>query len=244
MKASTITSTWSLKTPSMPIRSAGRRTCSNCMSQPKQTRSKRWKSVVSPPVQSVWCRLTASMPSAASVAARRSGPSLMRCSRVELTSRTSASTARSDEQAVDVGMAQPQPGQQAGRLARTTSMTAGPAVGILEVERQVVVAAAALEQVGQRRDVLGQLGSAERRRSRRLRRPSRDDAVVVEHRDAVGGQPDVALQPGRAEAEAERERLERVLAGVGAGPPVGEGDRAGRAATGAVVARRPMMAGP
>ena len=51
--ASTITSTWSLKMPSMPIRTTGRMRCSNCRSQPKHTRSKRWNSVVSPPVQSV-----------------------------------------------------------------------------------------------------------------------------------------------------------------------------------------------
>ena len=50
------------------------------------------------------------------------------------------------------------------------------------------------------------------------------DAVVVEHRDAVAGQPDVALEPGRAEAQAQREGLERVLRGVGAGAAMGEPD--------------------
>ncbi len=44
------------------------------------------------------------------------------------------------------------------------------------------------------------------------------DAVVIEHRHAVGGQPDVALQTGRAEAEAQREGLE-VFSGAWARAP-------------------------
>ena len=59
---------------------------------------------------------------------------------------------------------------------------------------------------------------------RRRRRPP-DHAVVVEHGLAVGGEPHVALQPGRPEAHGEAEGLEGVLGGVGPGAPVGEADR-------------------
>ena len=69
-------------------------------------------------------------------------------------------------------------------------------------------------------------------RSARTDRPDRPPppadphhAVVVEHGDAVGGQPDVALETGRAETKAQREGIERVLGGMGASAPVGERDR-------------------
>ena len=52
--------------------------------------------------------------------------------------------------------------------------------------------------------------------------PPADDAVVVEDRLAVGGEPHVALEAGGAQAQGERERLERVLGGVGPGAAVGE----------------------
>ena len=51
-----------------------------------------------------------------------------------------------------------------------------------------------------------------------------DHAVVIEHRNPVRGQPDVALQTRGSEAEGESERLQRVLGGVGTAAAVGEGD--------------------
>ena len=217
-------STWSLKTPSMPIRTIGRRACSNCRSQAKQTRRKRWNSVVRPPVHSVWCRLTASMPASASTAARRSGPSFIRASLVELTSRTSASTGRSAAQPVDVGVAQPQPRHQRRRRlpARRDDRRTRPLV--LEVERQVVVVTALLEQVGQRRDVRREVGPVDLGDPPRLRRPTRTTPSWSSTGDTVAGQPDVALEPGRAEPEAQREGLDRVLRRMGPGAPMGERD--------------------
>ena len=55
-------STWSEKTPSMPMSSSPSRIRSCWASQPKARTSNRWNRVVRPPVQSLWCRLTASMP--------------------------------------------------------------------------------------------------------------------------------------------------------------------------------------
>jgi len=47
---------------------------------------------------------------------------------------------------------------------------------------------------------------------------------VIEDGDAVGGEPDVALEAGRSESQGEGKRVEGVLRGVRAGPPVGERD--------------------
>ena len=52
-----------------------------------------------------------------------------------------------------------------------------------------------------------------------------DHPVVVEHGDAVGGEPDIALETGRTEAECERKRFERVFGGMGSGTPMAERDR-------------------
>ena len=162
--------------------------------------------------------LMASMPSAASVAARRSGPSLRRLQ-----------PGRVDEPHVgvergSVGRAAARPrgtataGGAASAPARaTTAMTARADVGVLEVERQVVVGAAPLEQIGERRDVLGQLCARTSIEPIAVAPAGPHDAVVVEHGDTVGGQPDVALQPVAPSRRAEREGLERVLPGVGAG---------------------------
>ena len=51
------------------------------------------------------------------------------------------------------------------------------------------------------------------------------DAVMIEHRHTIGGQPDVALEPGRPEAQRELERLDRVLRCMGTRAPMGESDR-------------------
>ena len=52
-----------------------------------------------------------------------------------------------------------------------------------------------------------------------------NNTVVIEHHHPVGGQPGVALQARRAEPQGQREGIERVLTGMGAGAAVGEGDR-------------------
>ena len=58
-----------------------------------------------------------------------------------------------------------------------------------------------------------------------------DDPVVVEHRHAVAGQPDVALQAGGAETQPELERLQRVLRRMGSAPrwakPIGRASSEG-----------------
>ena len=68
-------------------------------------------------------------------------------------------------------------------------------------------------QVRQRRDVGGQVGAVHRGDGPAAQAPA-GDAVVVEHRLAVGGEPHVALDAGGAEAEGQREGLERVLGSV------------------------------
>ena len=49
-------------------------------------------------------------------------------------------------------------------------------------------------------------------------------AVVIEHRDTVGGDPDIALQPGGAELERQFETGKGVLGRVGPGSAMAEGD--------------------
>ena len=48
---------------------------------------------------------------------------------------------------------------------------------------------------------------------------------MIEHGDAVGGEPDVALLAGRAEPQCQLERFDGVLGGVGSGATMGKGDR-------------------
>ena len=118
------------------------------------------------------------------------------------------------------------PARRRGR--RSTTGLAGSAC--LEVERQVVVGAAALEQVGE----LGMCSGSWSRRSVGDPPPAPADphhAVVVEHRDAVGGQPHVALEPGGAEREGQLRTPRGCSRGRGPGRPGGRtrsGVRAGR----------------
>ena len=121
------------------------------------------------------------------------------------------------------GRAQPQPRQHAGVDLRGHVDHGLPGARRLQVERQLVAGAAVLVQLGQGGHVRRQLRPGELA-DRSLAKPGGDDAVVVEHRLAVGGQPDVALETGRTEPQAEGERLERVLPGVCPGTPMGEGD--------------------
>jgi hypothetical protein len=79
------------------------------------------------------------------------------------------------------------------------------------------------EQVGQRRDVAGKVSAVEVG-DRSLAPTDPHDAVVIEHRDAVAGQPDVALEPGGAEAKAQLEGLQGVLRSMGASTAMSEPD--------------------
>ena len=55
--------------------------------------------------------------------------------------------------------------------------------------------------------------------------PDLHHTIVVEHGNAVRGQPDVALEAGRAQRKGQREGVERVLAGVRTSAPMAERDR-------------------
>jgi hypothetical protein len=50
-------------------------------------------------------------------------------------------------------------------------------------------------------------------------------SIMIQYGDSVGGDPYVAFETGRAQAEREGERLDRVIRSVGPGSSVGEGDR-------------------
>ena len=87
----------------------------------------------------------------------------------------------------------------------------------------MVAAAAPLDEIGQRRDVLGELGAGHLGdRAVAAERPLHQ-AVVIEHWHAVGGDPHIALQPGRAQLEGQFEAGEGVVRSMGAGPAVTEG---------------------
>jgi hypothetical protein len=100
-------------------------------------------------------------------------------------------------------------------------------LGVLDVEREVELGAELLEQVGERRDVRGEVGSVHLG-DRTPTQAAAHHAIVVEHGDAVAGEPDVALESRGAEPDGQTEGLDGVLAGVGACAPVGEGDGPGQ----------------
>ena len=125
---------------------------------------------------------------------------------------------------VDPRVTQPQPLEQVrGVVAHHGDHGAADAV-LLEVERQVKVGATSDEQLGERRDVLGKL-VARHDPDRSLAPAVAYDPVVVEHRDAIAGEPHIALQTGRSELQGQRKGLDGVLPGVGAGTAMGEADR-------------------
>lgn len=89
----------------------------------------------------------------------------------------------------------------------------------------MIVGAANVEEFGQCGNVFGKLVAIELGDEPFPKSPDANLAVVVEHGDTVAGQPHVALETGRAEAERKFERLDGVLLGVRTGPTVGEHDR-------------------
>ena len=236
-------STKSLYTASMPIRRAGRSSWSCCRSQAKAARSKRWNSDTSPPFQSSLRRLTPSIPASASRAACRSG------------SRQTIQPGRVDQPNARVG--RPQGGQQievvvaqpgalarssGATLRRSSSITGGPGLWVLEVERQVD------SRCHRPRSARRAKGSGPGRSSRvrsamRRLRIAADHAVVIEHGDPVTGEPHVALEPTGPHLERQLEGFDRVLGGVGSGASVGERDRRRRAGTEVAVACATILAG-
>ncbi len=164
------------------------------------------------------------MPASARTAAARSGPSPSRDSRVEWTRRTWRADRAQGDQLVDGRGAQPETAEQVVRRRLDHVDHGGADPGLLEVERQVEVGTALVEQLAQRRDVLGQV-VGHGTRDRPAPTPDTDDTVVIEHGHAVGGQPDVALEPGGPELQGDPERLDRVLRRPVAGASMGEADR-------------------
>ena len=85
---------------------------------------------ISPPVQSVWCRLMASMPARPAWRPAAPAPSVIRGRRVESTSFTSASRGRSAARTSPVGVAEPEAaGAGPGRLADRARSRPAPARG-------------------------------------------------------------------------------------------------------------------
>src|SRR6266508_3797542 len=66
-------STWSQYNASIPISSTARMWRTSCTSQANARTSKRWNSVTSPEVHSLWCRLIAEMPPGRGVHQMRAG---------------------------------------------------------------------------------------------------------------------------------------------------------------------------
>ena len=127
-------------------------------------------------------------------------------------------------QADGVGVAQPEPveGLLAEGGGHPHHLVDRP--GVLHVEGQLEPRPAGAVQVVEGGDVRGELVTGHPADGRGPPAPA-DHAVVVEDRHAVRRQPHVALEPARAHAAGQHERLEGVLGSVGAGAPVGEPDR-------------------
>ena len=208
-----------------------------------RARSKRWNSVVSPPVHSEWCRFTASMPASASAAAGCSGPSLHapqegRVDELHVGRVAPATTGT----AAEVVVAEPEPADAAaGPAAAPPRATADAAAGVLHVEGQLEVGAAG-PRTAPRASGCARAGRPGRSVGDRRRRSPADHAVVVEHRHAVPGEPDVALEPRRAQPHAPARRPRACSPGRGPGRPGGRTRSGGAAATAAGWARRPILA--
>ena len=83
--------------------------------------------------------------------------------------------------------------------------------------------AAGVVEIGQGRDVGGQLISAQLGDGSPTD-PGAHQAVVIEDGDAVTGQPHVALEAGGTETQGQPEGVQGVLRGVRPGPTVSEAD--------------------
>ncbi len=89
---------------------------------------------------------------------------------------------------------------------------------VLHVEGQLEVGAATRVELGEGGDVVGQLAPGQLGDATAPGSPAHH-AVVVEHRLPVGGEPDVALQPGGAQPRAASRKASRVFSGAWARAP-------------------------
>ena len=112
----------------------------------------------------------------------------------------------------------------AGSCSRTVRRISGPAAGSLRSSDSAYPVPHASSISASDGMCTGQL-TAQELTDRALPPPDPRHAVVIEHRHPVGGQPDVALEAGRAEAKCQLERLDRVLRRVRTSATVGERDR-------------------
>lgn len=128
------------------------------------------------------------------------------------------------EQRAPVGRAQPDPIQHGGRHLACDVDDALAGRHHLHVERQVEPIAAVFVQFGESGDVRRQIATVHLA-DRTTAEATTDDAVVIEHDVAVGGEPHIALEPGCAESQTQGERLEGVLRRMCASPTMGERDR-------------------
>jgi hypothetical protein len=227
-----------------PSAAPSRSSCSCCMSQPNATRSNRWNSATSPPFQSVRCRLIPSMPCrpVLGTSFRRALDSL-EPGRLQQPDLRLVEALPQLDHPVEARLAQPQALQHRRVDAATTSTIGAAESGSLR-SSDSDSRCRRLEQLGERRDVLGQLVRAGTRRSGACA-AALDDAVVIEHRDTVGGEPDVALEAGGTELRSASSNASIVFSGACARAPrwakvIGGSSREGRRCC----TPRLMMAGP
>ena len=121
-------------------------------------------------------------------------------------------------------MTQPDPGEQV-RPRLPDDVDDGPSrVGVLEVDGEVIVGPAVLQQVSECGEVPGELRTGQiAYPSGSLTGPHRP--VVADHRDPVDAEPHVGLEACGAEPQGEQKSLQGVFGGVGPPPTVGEADR-------------------
>ena len=166
------------------------------------------------------CRLTASMPAAASAAARRSGPSLMRRSRVESTSRTLGVERSATAASRPVVVAQPQPLGGAGRRRRRPATRRRPRRGPSRRGR----ARSRCRRPRRARPAWG-CGRAARRGAAsaigRRRRPRRTTPSWSSTATPSAVSQTSLSRPVAPSSQRQPERLERVLRARGPGPPGG-----------------------
>ena len=199
--------------------------CGSCMSHPNATRSKRWKRATIPPFQSDRGADDVLGPVDALLAEGR-GAALGAFFHSRQTRRLDepCPLAAQWQQTLPLRSAQPHPFDQLGSALLDDVDHDLAAGGILEVERELVVRATPIDQLGQRRYVIGQCRSAHL--ADRPASPERplDHAVVVENRHPVGGDPHVALEPRSSQFERQFEPGQGVLRGMSPCPSMAKSD--------------------
>jgi len=123
-----------------------------------------------------------------------------------------------------------------------TQLTRRAVLRRFEVEREVVIGAARVDQIVDRGDVTGKLVAAHVGDAT-FAQPAPELAVVHENRNAVAGEPDVALQAGSSHLERELEGRQRVLRSVRLGAAMGERDRGVEQGRESLLHAGPILAG-